>query len=266
MKTQQREKAFNIYQKYQGDITNRAIAEKIGVSAKTIGIWKKQDKWKASLFSKAASKDKHRLQIDNDELNERQRLFCLYYVKSFNATQSAIRAGYSADSAHVTGCRLLKYEKVAAEIKRIKKEMVNEVFIEAMDVLQVYVKIAFADITDYVTFGKKEVQAFGKSGPLFDEDDNPIMKEISFVDVKDSGLVDGTIVTEAKLGKEGIAIKLADKMKALEKLSLYFDLFPDQFKQKIENEKLKLAKQKLDQSDEGENPVKIMITRKEEKA
>lgn len=33
--------------------------------------------------------------------------------------------------------------------------MVNEVFIEAMDVLQVYVKIAFADITDYVTFGKK---------------------------------------------------------------------------------------------------------------
>ncbi len=92
------------------------------------------------------------------------------------------------------------------------------------------------------------------------------MKEISFVDVKDSGLVDGTIVTEAKLGKEGIAIKLADKMKALEKLSLYFDLFPDQFKQKIENEKLKLAKQKLDQSDEGENPVEIMITRKEEKA
>lgn len=28
-------------------------------------------------------------------------------------------------------------------------------FIEAMDVLQVYIKIAFADITDYVTFGKR---------------------------------------------------------------------------------------------------------------
>ena len=33
--------------------------------------------------------------------------------------------------------------------------MVGEIFVEAMDVLQVYVKIAFADMTDYVTFGKK---------------------------------------------------------------------------------------------------------------
>lgn len=122
--------------------------------------------------------------------------------------------------------------------------MVGEIFVEAMDVLQVYVKIAFADITDYVTFGKKEVQAVGKSGPLFDEENNPVMKEISFVDVKHSDLVDGTVITEAKLGKEGIAIKLADKMKALEKLSQYFDLFPDSFKRKIENEKLKLARQK----------------------
>ncbi len=88
------------------------------------------------------------------------------------------------------------------------------------------------------------------------------MKEISFVDVKDSGLVDGTIVTEAKLGKEGIAIKLADKMKALEKLSLYFDLFPDQFKQKIENEKLKLAKQKAEKTDDSQEPIEIMIKRK----
>ncbi|MFG5456433.1 terminase small subunit, partial [Enterococcus faecalis] len=82
-------------------------------------------------------------------------------------------------SAHVTGCRLLKNEKVADEIRRIKKEMVGEIFVEAMDVLQVYVKIAFADMTDYVTFGKKEVQAVGKSGPLFDEENNPVMKEVS---------------------------------------------------------------------------------------
>jgi phage terminase small subunit len=134
-----------------------------------------------------------------------------------------------------------------------------------MDVLQVYVKIAFADITDYVTFGKREVQAFGKSGPLFDENDNPIMQEISYVDVKDSNLLDGTIVTEAKLGKEGIAIKLADKMKALEKLSLYFDLFPDQFKKKIEREKLKLAQQKLEKTEESQKPIDIVITRKEER-
>ncbi|MCP6683783.1 terminase small subunit [Bacillus nakamurai] len=265
MKNTQREQAFEIYKAHKGSITNRAVAEKAGVSARTIGRWKKEGRWEEALHKKQRTPGKN-VCHDNDDLNERQRLFCLYYVKSFNATQSAIKAGYSPESAHVTGSRLLKNEKVAGEIRRMKKEMVNKVFIEAMDVLQVYVKIAFADITDYVTFGKKEVQAFGKSGPLFDEDDNPIMQEISYVDVKDSGLVDGTIVTEAKLGKEGIAIKLADKMKALEKLSLYFDLFPDQFKQKIENEKLKLAQQKLEKTEDSQKPIDIIITRKEERA
>lgn len=55
-------------------------------------------------------------------------------------------------------------------------------------------------------------------------------------------------------------------MKALEKLSLYFDLFPDQFKQKIENEKLKLAKQKAEKTDDSQEPIEIMIKRKERKS
>lgn len=125
------------------------------------------------------------------------------------------------------GSWLLKNEKVVVEIRCIKKEMVNEMFIEVMDVLQVYIKIVFVDIMDYVIFGKKEVQVVGKLGLLFDEDDNLIMKEISFVDVKDFGFVDGIIVMEVKFGKEGIVIKFVDKMKVFEKLFLYFDLFLD---------------------------------------
>lgn len=49
--------------------------------------------------------------------------------------------------------------------------MVNEMFIEAMDVLQVYIKIAFADITDYVTFGKKRSR-------LSENQDHCLMKMI----------------------------------------------------------------------------------------
>ncbi|KAA0840150.1 MULTISPECIES: terminase small subunit [Bacillus] len=258
-----RDEAFRLYQQYGGNITNLAIARELGVSNQKVSVWKTRDRWKKAVNGEDTSRGK--ADIRNEGLNERQRLFCIYYVKSFNATQAAIKAGYSPASAHVTGCRLLKNEKVADEIRRIKKEMVGEIFVEAMDVLQVYVKIAFADMTDYVTFGKKEVQAVGKSGPLFDEENNPVMKEISFVDVKHSDLVDGTVITEAKLGKEGIAIKLADKMKALEKLSQYFDLFPDSFKRKIENEKLKLAKQKADKDAES-GPVEVIITRKGDSA
>lgn len=163
MKNAKREQAFTIYQSHQGRITNRALAGKSGVSARTIGRWKKEGRWDEALHKNAESGGKNN-PGEGDELNERQRLFCLYYVKSFNATQSAIKAGYSPESAHVTGSRLLKNGKVAKEISRMKKEMVNKVFVEAMDVLQVYVKIAFADITDYVTFGKKRFRPSENQG------------------------------------------------------------------------------------------------------
>lgn len=260
-----RDEAYKLYQKYEGNITNRAIASELGVSNQKISAWKIRDRWEEAVNGSQNGKGKPVGLIHNEGLNERQRLFCIYYVKSFNATQAAVKAGYSPASAHVTGCRLLKNDKVADEIRRIKKDMVGEIFVEAMDVLHVYVKIAFADMTDYVTFGKKEVQAVGKSGPLFDEENKPIMKEVSFVDVKHSDFVDGTVITEAKLGKEGIAIKLADKMKALDKLSQYFDLFPDSFKRKIEKEKLKLARQKTEK-DAQDGAVEVLITRKGDSA
>lgn len=58
-------------------------------------------------------------------------------------------------------------------------------------------------------------------------------------------MTDGTVITEVKQGKHGVSIRLADKMKALEKLALYFDLFPDDFKRKIEQERLEITKERL---------------------
>lgn len=238
------------------------IAAQLGVSDTQIRKWKNLDQWELKLKGNVAIpkrnvtntkdtpvNDDKPIEIEIDEnngLTEKQRLFCIYYVKNFNATQAAIKAGYAAESAHVEGSRLLRNAKVAAEIRRIKQQMTSGLFVEAMDVLQEYIKIAFADITDFVTFGKKEI-TIGK-----DKDGNPITKTVNYVDFKDSNMIDGTIVTEVKQGKDGVSIKIADKMKALEKLSLYFDLFPDNFKRKIEEEKLKIAHYKAFGSDEHE--------------
>lgn len=166
-------------------------------------------------------------------------------MRSFNATQAAINAGYVPVSAHVEGSRLLRNAKVSAEIKRIKKTMTSELYLEAMDVLNKYIKIAFSDITDFLTFGQKMVPVIGMMGPVTDEDGRPVMEEVNYVDFKESGIVDGTIISEGKQGKDGVSIKLEDRMKALDKLSLYFDLFPDKFKRQIEEEKLKIAHHKV---------------------
>ena len=247
------------------------IAEKYDVSLNTVKSWKKRYGWNrdrgAPKEKSVHTKKKVALPVSDDDntqeitldsfledsdLTEKQRLFCLYYVRSFNATQSAIKAGYSPATAHVQGPRLLGNVRVREEIKRIKQCMTNELFIEAMDVLNKYIKIAFSDITDYLTFGQREVQIMGAFGPVEDEKGNPVMKEVNYVDFKESGIVDGTIISEVKQGKDGVSIKLEDRMKALDKLALYFDLFPDKFKRQIEEEKLKIAHHKVFGGDDNE--------------
>ncbi|MUK89142.1 terminase [Ornithinibacillus sp. L9] len=252
-----RDKAFEIWKQQNGDISNREIANKLDVPEKTISAWKSRDKWNVVLQKKDRSTTNKKLSpkkqnikvkeesLPSDELTEKQRLFCIHYVKTFNATQSAIKAGYSSDTAHVIGHENLRKPKIASYIKEIKGNMTDSLFLDAMDVLRKYATIAFADITDFVTFGKKEVQEMGMFGPLEDEEGNPLMKEVNYVDFKESNMVDGTIITEAKQGKDGVSIKLADKMKALEMLTKYFDMLPDNFKRKIAEEKLAIEKEKL---------------------
>jgi phage terminase small subunit len=245
-----RDKAFEIYKANKGEKPLIDIAAELNLKPSQIRKWKSQDKWdeqmngnvtiaKRSVTNVKNPKTKEKLKeiLEDEELTEKERLFCLYYVKYFNGTQAALKAGYSKDGAHVQSSRLLRRERVSSYIKELKGELVGNIFVEAMDVLNEYIKIAFADITNYVTFGQREVQAMGAFGPLEDDDGNPIMKTVNYVDFAESDMIDGSILTEVKQGKDGVSIKLADKMKALDKLSLYFDLFPDNFKRKIDEEK-----------------------------
>ena len=50
-------------------------------------------------------------------LNAKQQRFVEEYILDLNATQAAIRAGYSPKTAEVTGCKLLRNAKVAAAIQ-----------------------------------------------------------------------------------------------------------------------------------------------------
>lgn len=263
-----RDKAREMYLKSKGNTKLIDIAEKLGLKPSQIRKWKSIDKWDDQLkgalpktksnvtkkeHKKPTRKEKEILEeLKDAELTEKQRLFCLYYVKAFNATMAAMKAGYSKDTAHVIGCENLKKPKIVKEIKRLKGTMTQDIFIDAMDVLSKYVKIAFADITDYVTFGQREVPVMTMFGPAKDGKGNIVTKKINYVDFNESEIIDGTIIKEVKQGKEGVAIKFLDKMKALEKLEKYFDLIPDKWKRKIEEEKIALAKLKAGEDAEEE--------------
>lgn len=261
-------------------ITLAALAEKHNLKLGTIKSRKSREGWSRDSSKKDATKKKKvatlrkdatpkEVFVESEGLTDKQRLFCIYYIKSFNATQSAIKAGYSEDTAHVQGPRLLGNVRVREEIQKVKAEMRQGIFIDAMDILDKYIKIAFADITDYTVFGKKMVQAMGAFGPLEDDKGEPIMVEVNYVDFKESYQVDGTIISEVKKGKDGPVIKLADKMKALEMLAKYFDLLSENDQKKLQQEKIKvdIAKanaeiDKLNDSSDDDDPIEIVISRK----
>lgn len=253
-----RDKAYEIWKQHNGEITNRAIAEQLNVPEKTISAWKSRDKWNAVLqnnecsttnkseVKKTRSKSKNKAEkepvVESDELTDKQRNFCLYYLKYFNATkayQKAYECSYL--TANVNGSRLLVNASINAEIDRMKAEQASELKLDVKDVLQKYIDIAFADITDFTDFGSVEEPLLDEQGQeLVDDDGNPLTYTRSFVNLKNANEVDGTIVTEVKKGKDGISVKLADKMKALEMLSKYFDLLSDHDKKKLQEEKLRM--------------------------
>lgn len=72
---------------------------------------------------------------DEKPLNKRQRLFVENYLIDLNATQAAIRAGYSEDTATEQGSRLLSYVNVKQAVEKAMQERIERVKITADDVL-----------------------------------------------------------------------------------------------------------------------------------
>ena len=129
--------------------------------------------------------------------------------------------------------------------------MTQEIYISAMDILNKYAEIAFADIGDYVTFGQREEQVIGAYGPVYEKGEEegekvPVMHTVNYVDLGEAGELDTSIIAEIKENRKGVSIKLHDKMKALEKLEQYFDLLPDVHKRKLAEEKLAIEREKLE--------------------
>ncbi|WP_279280356.1 terminase small subunit [Enterococcus gallinarum] len=205
------------YIDYQNGMKYKDIAAKHDVSINTIKSWKSR-KWNAPPEKKGATKKEkvaHKKEvqpvIDNDDLTEQQKLFCLYYLECFNATkayQKAYQCDYTTANSH--GYRMLSNVVIKEELYRLKAELQQDVFLDTKDLIQEYMKQAFSDITDFTEFGQEIVQfSDGSEGP------------VSFVRLKDSDSVDGSLIQEVKKGKDGVSVKLYDKQKAMSELMKY---------------------------------------------
>lgn len=82
-------------------------------------------------------------------LSPLQKKFAVEYMKDFNGTQAAMRAGYSEKSAAVSACILLKNKKVLAVIDSLEKELSTRFLSTKERVLKEMSILAYSDIADY---------------------------------------------------------------------------------------------------------------------
>lgn len=85
------------------------------------------------------------------KLTEKQKRFVAEYLVDLNATQAAIRAGYSEKTASVIGCENLTKPNVLAEIAKRQEKLRNKLEITQERVLDEIAGIAFANASDFVT-------------------------------------------------------------------------------------------------------------------
>ena len=84
--------------------------------------------------------------------NNKQEQFAKEYLIDLNATQAAIRAGYSSKTAYSQGQRLLKNVEIQTRISELMNERSRRTEITADRVIQEIAKIAFSDIGEYMTW------------------------------------------------------------------------------------------------------------------
>lgn len=143
-------------------------------------------------------------------LTEKQQRFCEEYLIDLNATQAAIRAGYSPRTANEQGARLLANVSISKAIAQAMAERSRRTGVSADRVVRELARIAFANAGDLIDASDATL----KSDAVPDD-----LAAIQSIKVKDLG----------DLGVER-EIRLADKLKALELLGRHLGLFHDKLR------------------------------------
>ncbi|MCZ9310619.1 terminase small subunit [Weissella koreensis] len=222
-------------QDYLAGMKYKDIATKYEVSVSNVKAWKSR-KWvkekvtnknvtKTEKVTKKSQKVTTQNNVDDviDDLDEygltdKQNVFVVRYLKSFNATQAYMDAyGVDANTARTNGSRLLTNANIRSAIKRIKAARLKDVAVDEEDIIAQWARQSFADIGDYVEFGTHPEQIMAAYGPMF-HDGEPVMQDRSRIYLKNKDDVDTSLIKKITVGKDGPIVELFDKTKAQERL------------------------------------------------
>lgn len=87
---------------------------------------------------------------EEKELTEKQERFCQEYLIDLNATQAAIRAGYSKETAAAIGYENLIKPHIQEYISKLQKQRSERTQVTADQVVTELARVGFANIQDFI--------------------------------------------------------------------------------------------------------------------
>lgn len=164
-------------------------------------------------------------------LTRNQQIFCDEYLIDLNATR-AYKVAYKNvtkdETAAAASSRLLRNVKVKNYIEGKMKEREKRTEITQDKVLKELAKIGFANAVDYAKVVEKEYEE-----NIIDGDGNIIdtaIKTYKAVEIEETDNIDAdkqAAIAGIKQGKNGIEVKLNDKVKALELIGRHLGMFTE---------------------------------------
>lgn len=151
-------------------------------------------------------------------LTAKQQAFVAEYLIDLNATQAAIRAGYSEKTAQAIGAENLTKPLVSEAVAAAMAERSQRTEITQDRVLNEYAKIGFADIRKAVRWGDVPDD--------MDENGNAVwpVELVPSLDMDDDT---AAAISEVSLTAQGIRIKMNDKRGALDSMARHLGMFVD---------------------------------------
>ncbi|HEX5362350.1 MAG TPA: terminase small subunit [Fluviicoccus sp.] len=152
------------------------------------------DSGKPEAASAKSTRAKTRKPANQETLNHKQQRFIDEYLVDLNATQAAIRAGYSPKTAGSQAFDLLKKPEIQQAIEEARQKTANKLEITRERVLEEYAKLAFLDPRRF----------YNEDGTL---------KKVPDMDADTAAALQGFEVDEIKMGEDSPAIGVTQKIK-----------------------------------------------------
>ena len=169
-------------------------------------------------------------------LTDKQKRFCEEYLIDLNATQAAIRAGYSPKTAEKTASRLLRNVKVQEYIAKRQKELSRSTEVTQERVIRELALIAFSNTADYAHVVEKKMKAEvgGMLVNILDEEGKPATyRTVEPVLTEELTEEQKRALAVIKKGRDGLEVKPCDKVRALELLGKHLGMFTDKIEANI---------------------------------